>query len=71
MLKIEVKNTKYKLKIQVFIYTNEEDFAKISKACNIFLSKIQLSYCYTQLCNCRKVNLSLLVTNQIFLWVAI
>ena len=42
--------------MQVFIYSNEEDVATISlfyfnKICNMFLSKVQQNFCYSQLCN--------------------
>ena len=42
--------------MQVFIYSNEEDVARISlfyfnKICNMILSKVQQNFCYSQLCN--------------------
>ena len=45
--------------MQVFIYRNEENAAGIfffyfNKICNMFLSKVQQRYCYTQLCNYRE-----------------
>ena len=45
--------------MQVFSYSNEEDVARIfvfyfNKISNMFLSKVQQSYCYTQLCNYRE-----------------
>ena len=44
---------------KIFIYSNEEDVARIflfyfNKICNMFLSKVQQSYCYTELCNYRE-----------------
>ena len=46
-------------KIQIFIYSNEEDVARFSLFCfskigNMFLSKVQQFYCYIQLCNYRE-----------------
>ena len=42
--------------MRVFIFSNKEDVARIfrfyfNKIRNMFLSKRQHSYCYTQLCN--------------------
>ena len=45
--------------IQVFIYSNDKDIVKIflfyfNKIFNMFLSKLQHSYCYSNLCNYRE-----------------
>ena len=45
--------------IQVFIYSNDENVARIllsyfNKVFNTFLSKVQQSYCYSQLCSYRE-----------------
>ena len=54
----------------VSIYNNEEDIAikllfHFSKIYNMFLSKIQQSYCYTQLCNYRETFIFEPVSNQL------
>ena len=48
-----------KFKYRGFIYSNKEDAARIflfyfNKICNMFLSKVQQSDCYIQLCNYRE-----------------
>ena len=63
--------------MQVFIYSNEEDVARIflfysNKICNMFVSKVQQSYCYTQLCNYREEFVFTPISaNLTLLWVEI
>ena len=56
--------------MQVFIYSNEEDVARISlfyfnKICDMILSKVQQNFCYSQLCNYKEeFFLFKLISNQ-------
>ena len=46
----------------------EISFAYLSKTYNIFLNKMLQSYCYTQLCNYRKVFVFEPVSNQLHIF---